>query len=44
MHQGTKKELILIPIAGHFAFMTASGEFLEALTTKVRLVAIGRGA
>jgi pimeloyl-ACP methyl ester carboxylesterase len=39
-----KKELILIPNAGHFAFMTASGEFLEALATKVRLVAIGRGA
>jgi proline iminopeptidase len=39
-----KKELILIPNAGHFAFMTDSGEFLEALTTKVRPVAIGRGA
>jgi pimeloyl-ACP methyl ester carboxylesterase len=39
-----KKELILIPNAGHFAFMTASSEFLEALTTKVRPVAIGRGA
>jgi pimeloyl-ACP methyl ester carboxylesterase len=38
------KELILIPNAGHFAFMTASGEFLEALTTKVRPVAISNGA
>jgi len=39
-----KKELILIPNAGHFAFMTASDQFLEALTTKVRPVAIARGA
>jgi pimeloyl-ACP methyl ester carboxylesterase len=39
-----KKELILIPNAGHFAFMTASDKFLEALTTKVRPVAIARGA
>jgi hypothetical protein len=36
--------LSLIPNAGHFACMTASGEFLEALTTRVRPVAIGRGA
>jgi pimeloyl-ACP methyl ester carboxylesterase len=39
-----KKELILIPNAGHFAFMTASDKFLEVLTTKVRPVAIARGA
>jgi pimeloyl-ACP methyl ester carboxylesterase len=39
-----KKELILIPDAGHFAFMTASDKFLEALTTKVHPVAIARGA
>ena len=39
-----KKELILIHNAGHFAFMTASDRFLEALTSKVRPVAIARGA
>jgi pimeloyl-ACP methyl ester carboxylesterase len=39
-----KKELILIPNAGHFAFMTASDRFLEVLTSKVRPVAIARGA
>jgi pimeloyl-ACP methyl ester carboxylesterase len=39
-----KKELILIPNAGHFAFMTAPDQFLQALTTKVRPVAIARGA
>lgn len=39
-----KKELVLIPNAGHFAFMTASDKFLEALTTKVCPVAIARGA
>jgi pimeloyl-ACP methyl ester carboxylesterase len=38
-----KKELILIPNAGHFAFMTSSDKFLESLTTKVRPVAIARG-
>jgi pimeloyl-ACP methyl ester carboxylesterase len=38
------KELILIPNAGHFAFMTASDKFLKALTSKVRAVAIARGA
>ena len=38
-----KKELILIPDAGHFAFMTASGKFLQALTTKVRPVAVAHG-
>lgn len=39
-----KKELILIPNAGHFAFMSTSDKFLEALATKVRPVAIARGA
>jgi pimeloyl-ACP methyl ester carboxylesterase len=39
-----KKELILIANAGHFAFMTASDRFLEALTSKVRPIAIRRGA
>ena len=39
-----KKELILIPNAGHFAFMTASDKFLEALTSKVRPIARARGA
>src|SRR5712691_3265753 len=31
-----KKELALIPNAGHFAWMTASDKFLEALVSKVR--------
>jgi len=39
-----EKECILIPGAGHFAFMTAPGAFLTALTDKVRPVAIKRGA
>jgi proline iminopeptidase len=39
-----KKELILIANAGHFAFMTASEKFLEALTSKIRPIAIDRGA
>jgi len=39
-----KKELILFRDAGHFAFMTASDKFLEALTSKVRPVALARGA
>lgn len=38
-----KKELILIPDAGHFAFMTAPDAFLTALINKVRPVAIERG-
>jgi pimeloyl-ACP methyl ester carboxylesterase len=38
-----KKESILIPNAGHFAFMTASDKFLEVLTSKVRPVAIAGG-
>jgi hypothetical protein len=36
--------LILIPDAGHFAFMTASRAFLAVLTDQVRSVAIKRGA
>lgn len=39
-----KKELILIPNAGHFAFMTASDKFLEALISRVRPVSIARGS
>jgi pimeloyl-ACP methyl ester carboxylesterase len=39
-----KKELVLIPGAGHFAFMTAPDAFLAALTGKVRPVAIADGA
>lgn len=39
-----KKELILIPNAGHFAFMTAASEFLELLKSRVRPVALARGA
>lgn len=39
-----KKELILIPNAGHFAFMTASDRFLRVLTTRVRPVAVASGA
>jgi pimeloyl-ACP methyl ester carboxylesterase len=39
-----KKELILMPNAGHFAFMTASDKFLEVLTSKVRPVAMARSA
>ncbi len=34
-----EKELILIPNAGHFAFLTASDRFLEALTSKIRRAA-----
>jgi pimeloyl-ACP methyl ester carboxylesterase len=37
------KEFIVLPNAGHFAFMT-SDAFLPALTDKVRPVAIARGA
>jgi pimeloyl-ACP methyl ester carboxylesterase len=39
-----KRELILIPDAGHFAFMTSADAFLAALVDKVRPVAIARGA
>ena len=38
-----KKKLILIPDAGHFAFMTATDAFLDALINDVRTVAIERG-
>ncbi len=38
------KELVLIPEAGHFAFMTAPEAFLEALVAKVRPVALAHGA
>lgn len=39
-----KKELVLIPNAGHFAWMTAPDKFLQALISKVRPVAVARGA
>jgi pimeloyl-ACP methyl ester carboxylesterase len=39
-----KKELVLIPNAGHFAWMTVPDKFLEALVSKVRPVAIARDA
>ena len=39
-----KKPIVLIPDAGHFAFMTAPDAFLAALTGKVRPVAMARGA
>jgi pimeloyl-ACP methyl ester carboxylesterase len=39
-----QKTLVLIPDAGHFAFMTAPDAFLAALTGKVRPAAIARGA
>jgi pimeloyl-ACP methyl ester carboxylesterase len=42
--EAPKKELILIPDAGHFAFMTAPAAFLIALIDKVRPVAIAHGA
>jgi pimeloyl-ACP methyl ester carboxylesterase len=38
------KKLVLIPDAGHFAFMTAPDAFLGALVDKVRPVAVARGA
>jgi pimeloyl-ACP methyl ester carboxylesterase len=38
------KRLILIPNAGHFAFMTAPDAFLKHLVETVRPVAIARGA
>jgi pimeloyl-ACP methyl ester carboxylesterase len=39
-----QKTLVLIPDAGHFAFMTAPDAFLAALTGKVRPAALARGA
>jgi pimeloyl-ACP methyl ester carboxylesterase len=38
------KKLVLIPDAGHFAFMTAPDAFLGALVDEVRPVAVERGA
>jgi pimeloyl-ACP methyl ester carboxylesterase len=38
------KKLVLIPDAGHFAFMTAPDAFLGALVEMVRPAAIARGA
>jgi pimeloyl-ACP methyl ester carboxylesterase len=42
--QAPYKELVLIPDAGHFAFMTSGEAFLAALVGKVRSVAVARGA
>lgn len=39
-----QKTLVLIPDAGHFAFMTAPDAFLAALNAEVRPAAIARGA
>jgi pimeloyl-ACP methyl ester carboxylesterase len=39
-----RKECIVIPESGHFAFMTAPAAFLTVLMGKVRPVAIARGA
>jgi pimeloyl-ACP methyl ester carboxylesterase len=38
------KKLILIPDAGHFAYLTAPDAFLGALVTAVRPIAVTRGA
>ena len=38
------KELVLIPGAGHFAYLTHGAQFLAALTGKVRPLAIANGA
>jgi pimeloyl-ACP methyl ester carboxylesterase len=38
------KQLVLIPNAGHFAFMTAPDAFLNALVEMVRPIALARGA
>ena len=38
-----KKACTAIPGAGHFAFMTAAGDFLAVLTDKVRPIALSRG-
>jgi len=42
--QAPHKELVLIPDAGHFAFMTSGSAFLAALVGKVRPIAVSRGA
>jgi pimeloyl-ACP methyl ester carboxylesterase len=38
------KQLVLIPNAGHFAFMTSPSDFLTSLVQTVRPIAIARGA
>jgi len=38
------KKLVLIPDAGHFAFMTSPDAFLAALVDQVRPIAVSRGA
>ena len=38
------KKLVLIPQAGHFAYMTAPDAFLKALVDVVRPIAVARGA
>ncbi len=42
--QAPYKKLVLIPDAGHFAFMTAPEAFLAALVDQVRPIAVERGA
>lgn len=42
--QAPHKQLVLIDGAGHFAFMTHPAEFLATLESKVRPVALARGA
>lgn len=42
--QAPYKKLVLIPHAGHFAFMTSPNVFLETLVHAVRPVAIAHGA
>ena len=42
--QAPYKDLVLIPGAGHFAFMTSGDVFLAALRGRIRSVAIARGA
>jgi pimeloyl-ACP methyl ester carboxylesterase len=42
--QAPYKKLVLIPDAGHFAFMTSPEAFLTALVDQVRPIAIQRGA
>jgi pimeloyl-ACP methyl ester carboxylesterase len=44
MVEAPRKELVLIPGAGHFAFMTHTAPFLAALADKVRPAAIVNGA
>lgn len=42
--ESTNKQLILIPQAGHFAFLTAADAFLKALVTRVRPVVVATAA